>query len=184
MRHLPAALAWALLISSAALAQTQPILPLGIDNCTVIATVQTGDVIVAATETKSEKVRWLYTVLRTASGGTEYTVDASSLVFTGDHELLTTVTAAQIFDIVAAKTVMFGVAGGYATCSSTSTSAGVTTQSCVTRTSTGLVAAGTDLNRRGYGYTCSAVVLATATGTVACGISEEATLILNGITIQ
>ena len=84
---------------------------------------------------------WEVIVSRTSSGSMVYTIDASSIYFTGDGTSINGMSTLQIFDILARATVAQGIAQGYTTCPTTCNPPAYVTvrqPACVTRTGSAL----------------------------------------------
>jgi len=163
-----------LLAAIPAAAQTNgPPVPYGITDAYELTTIALNlELSPQTTTTPKRELYWTVTIWGRTSGGIEYSLDASSVMFTGAPPIETT---ADIIDRLSTATVQAGVDLGYASCTSSASSTGVTMASCVTRSTTGLVAASSSLNRRAYSYTCTSIVPTGASGVSACGEDAEGT---------
>ena len=148
--------------------------------CTAAASAQTVRLESELTVANARKVKYAWTVTitgRTATG-LELSIDAGSVVATGGADDLASLTAAQIFDEIALRTISLTVDPDDASCTSGGSSV-VTVASCVTRTATGFAASGSGLARRIYTYNCSPLGPAALLGVIwdvpDCASSAEPT---------
>lgn len=142
--------------------------------CTVGATAQSGqtadgsidggaqissfssDVEVPLPNAKKIKYAWTVTITGRGNSGVDVSIDAGAITFSGDVDALSTLTAAEVFDVIAAQTVADVLDLGLAAF----TTGGVTEvafASCVTRGASGFTAASSSLTNRRYYCTRSSL---------------------------
>jgi hypothetical protein len=119
----------------------------------------------AVANARKVKYAWTVTITGRTAGGLELSVDAGSVALTGNADDLGSLSAAAIFDAIAARSVALTYDADDAACTSGGSSV-VTVASCVTRTADGFVATGDGLTRRIYIHNCSPLGSAALLGVI------------------
>ena len=172
MRHFLLGLVLALACATTTLAQygTAPA-PLGITDATYITAVPVSVEITDA-QAKKTKLDFTMTLSGRTDGSIEYTMDANTIGWSGDVEIIDAMTTPQVFDVICSTAVRRGVELGYAPSSGSS---GVTVASCVTRAGTAFATSGANLNRRVYTYSSTGTVRSGLVTTGSCASGAECT---------
>ena len=129
---------------------------------------------------KSTRAAWVVISWRLQSGQIEYSIDAGTVEFSGDQEPVASLSAAELFDIVARESIVAGFDNGYSDCPLTGSAAtGLTVASCGQMSSSGFSPSGTNLSRRAYSVECTPQTpvanLVGVTGTFECSSADEPT---------